>query len=347
MVHSRIDAVGGVASLESALRIPQFVRALHSQSQRDPRRAGREDDAKRMPKRSNEFQRLVRVVQKHSAEAGVAVHESAMLQDRDTGRQREVDILITGSVGGTPINTAIECMDRKRKADTPWVEQMWAKHLSLLTTQLLLASRGGFYEPALVKARALSIGTIDYEAGVPEEIGMMLIGQGGEIWIKQPEIEEPTELWLAIQTEKHGIWHKVPPGAVISDVSGASLMAAWELAMPAVDDQLPRIRAESPFTELDVATEHEFSGDVPEDLRPVFLIDETDGRRFEVMAFRARIPITIRSRRVPMKEAQVGGIPTAWGPFSFDEEPKMIVISEPSEPRISIVEDPDAPSDST
>jgi hypothetical protein len=39
-------------------------------------------------------------------------------------------------------------------------------------------------------------------------------------------------------------------------------------------------------------------------LRSVFLIDQNDGRRLEVVAFKARISITIRSRRVLMNEAQ-------------------------------------------
>jgi hypothetical protein len=52
-----------------------------------------------MPKRTNDFQRLIYLVRVNLAD-GATVTESKMLKDRITGTMREVDICIEGSVGG-------------------------------------------------------------------------------------------------------------------------------------------------------------------------------------------------------------------------------------------------------
>ncbi|MFL6052419.1 MAG: hypothetical protein ACJ72W_05800, partial [Actinoallomurus sp.] len=50
------------------------------------------------------------------------VTESAMLIDRRTGEEREVDVLIEADVAGHTLRIGIECSDRKRPADVTWVE---------------------------------------------------------------------------------------------------------------------------------------------------------------------------------------------------------------------------------
>src|SRR5258708_339900 len=69
-----------------------------------------------MPKRSNEFQRLVYLVRVNLA-AGATVTESKMLRDRSTGLEREVDVCVEGNVGGTTVNVCLECRDHARPAD--------------------------------------------------------------------------------------------------------------------------------------------------------------------------------------------------------------------------------------
>ena len=90
-----------------------------------------------MPKRSNEFQRLIYLVRVNLA-AGATVHVSKMLRDRITGHEREVDVCVEGIVGGTPVNVCIECSDRSRRADVTWVDEMKSKHERLPTHALIL-----------------------------------------------------------------------------------------------------------------------------------------------------------------------------------------------------------------
>lgn len=105
-----------------------------------------------MPKRTNSFQRLVLLINR-SLSGNARVIESAMVTDKITGEQREVDVLISTNVSGYEVNIAIEVVARGRKADTPWVESMHSKHSSLPTNKLILVAESGFTSPALQKAK--------------------------------------------------------------------------------------------------------------------------------------------------------------------------------------------------
>ena len=88
-----------------------------------------------MPRRTNEFQRLIAAIQGH-LDPGSSVAESELLPDRITGTGREVDVVISGKVGSQPVTVSVECRDRARSADVTWVEQMQAKHSRLATNVL-------------------------------------------------------------------------------------------------------------------------------------------------------------------------------------------------------------------
>lgn len=110
-----------------------------------------------IPQRSNSFQRLVYLIHRTLSPAW-DVSESVELLDRQTGKKREVDIVVRGPVGPHPFVIGIECVARKRKADIEWVEQQAKKH-ETLTDKLILVSERGFYRDAAVKAKLLGIQT--------------------------------------------------------------------------------------------------------------------------------------------------------------------------------------------
>jgi hypothetical protein len=112
-----------------------------------------------MPKRSNDFQKLVYLIQ-HQLASNAKVTESQFLLDRTTNVNREVDIVIEATVGDDLIVVSIECQGRSRVANVEWVEQMIAKHQTLPTNKLILVSQSGFTKSALQKAKALSVKTM-------------------------------------------------------------------------------------------------------------------------------------------------------------------------------------------
>jgi len=122
-----------------------------------------------VPKRSNQFQRLI--VSIHHALAGdrAVVEESRELRDRVTGTLREVDIVIESAVGDYPVFLCVEWCDRSRPATVEWVEQQHGKHATLPTNKLILVSRSGFTQNALDKARSHNIETLSIADAVAVE----------------------------------------------------------------------------------------------------------------------------------------------------------------------------------
>ena len=115
-----------------------------------------------MPQRTNAFQRIVTLI--HGTLAGQAkVVESAMLRDKVTTEEREVDILITTQAANYNVVIGIEVVSWSRPAGTPWVEKMLAKHNNLEVNKLILISESGFTRPAIKKAKFYGIETLTLE----------------------------------------------------------------------------------------------------------------------------------------------------------------------------------------
>jgi hypothetical protein len=135
-----------------------------------------------MPKRTNDFQKLVYLIRVNLA-AGTRVTESKMLRDRITNRKREVDVCVEGEVGGHPVMVSIECRDHARVADIGWIDAMQSKHSRLPTNALILASRRGFTPEARDVAASYGIRTISFSEMVDTDFPRML-GLTSTLWSK-------------------------------------------------------------------------------------------------------------------------------------------------------------------
>ena len=113
-----------------------------------------------MPKRTNDFQTLITLIEKHLAPHDASVTESKLFIDQRTGQEREVDIVIDATAGIHPFVIGIECIDHKRPATVSWIETISAKHQDLPLHKTILVSRAGFSKTALKKAQALKIETL-------------------------------------------------------------------------------------------------------------------------------------------------------------------------------------------
>jgi len=115
-----------------------------------------------MPKRTNNFQRLIVLIEKSIRPQDASVTESKELVDKSTGKKRKIDILIELSDGIDTLIISIECKggEKPRPATVEWVEQMKGKHLTLPTNKLILVSKGGFTEAAKKKAAWFDIATL-------------------------------------------------------------------------------------------------------------------------------------------------------------------------------------------
>ena len=113
-----------------------------------------------MPKRTNEFQDLIELLEYQIAPEGATVSPSVLLRDARTGEDREVDILIEHVAGIHPIRIGIEVRAHKRPASSTWIEAISAKHRDLSIDKSIAVSKSGFYRPAIEKAKALKIDTL-------------------------------------------------------------------------------------------------------------------------------------------------------------------------------------------
>jgi hypothetical protein len=85
------------------------------------------------------------------------------LRDRDTGKPREFDVLISWDHGHHRIITAIECKDRSRPIGVPDVEAFADKCQSTGVHAGVMVSAKGFRQTARTKAAARSITCMDLE----------------------------------------------------------------------------------------------------------------------------------------------------------------------------------------
>lgn len=149
-----------------------------------------------MPKRTNNFQKIVFLVKKHAAE-GATVTESKLLQDNITGADREVDICIESSVAGHCVTVSIECRDHSRKASVQWVEEMKSKHERLSTNALVLVSSSGFSKEAIAVARTYGIETVTL-SDLNDSSAEKLFGNTSSLWSKVFTLS-PTKVVIRVQ----------------------------------------------------------------------------------------------------------------------------------------------------
>lgn len=101
-----------------------------------------------MPARTNEFQKLVTVINRHLGGDDVKITESAMLYDKEAETDREVDILVETTVINRQIKMGIECTARAAPVDITILQAFKEKHRNLGIHKTIVVSKNGFTESA-------------------------------------------------------------------------------------------------------------------------------------------------------------------------------------------------------
>jgi hypothetical protein len=102
-----------------------------------------------MPKRTNDFQELVALVQKALAPDGAVVTESALVEAGCDGETREIDVLIDTKVGEYRIRIAVEAKDEGRPMDSTRFESIIGKYLvegGVRVNKVAVITHQGFYQ---------------------------------------------------------------------------------------------------------------------------------------------------------------------------------------------------------
>lgn len=113
-----------------------------------------------MPRRTNDFQTLVKAIYDQIVPAGGVVTESAEVWDREAGILREVDILVSHEYAGHEFSFIIECRNRSRKETVEWIDALVGKTKALNIAKVIAVSGSGFAASAVKKANDNGIETL-------------------------------------------------------------------------------------------------------------------------------------------------------------------------------------------
>lgn len=123
-----------------------------------------------MPKRTNEFQKLIAAIESQLAPIGAVVTESKLLKERWSNTEREIDVAIETTIGQHVVLIAIECRDHKRPADIDWIDALIGKYRDLPVEKKVAVSRSGFTRGAIEKARQVNITTVTLEDAIEAKL---------------------------------------------------------------------------------------------------------------------------------------------------------------------------------
>jgi hypothetical protein len=279
-----------------------------------------------MPKRSNDFQRLIYLVRVNLAD-GAKVTESKMMRDRLTKRFREVDVVIEGMVGHQPVIVAIECRDHKRVADVTWIDMMKAKHDRLSTHALLLASRMGFTPEAKEVAEKYGIELFSLEEIETADIPAML-SPSGSLWLKSVSVTVGKVTARVAQAANLTVETvSTSPDNLLYLQDETELCQIKELVDHLLDGPRARDYLLAEAKEEHVWFELVWEPPADHEGRPLFM-KKVDPEAFRpVECLRVVGPCKVEIGRFGMRHGKIGGVTVAWGKTSIGGRDALAVAT--------------------
>jgi hypothetical protein len=281
-----------------------------------------------MPKRSNDFQKLVFAVKKAAGKDAI-VKESEFLIDKITGQKREVDVYIESVVAGHKVVVCVECVDEGRAASVTWVEEMMAKHEALPTNCLVLASRKGFADTAVTKAKALGIQLLHYESLDDSSVDR-LFGGANSLWSKVFTLNaEKALMRVPASGIFAGVDVAVAPDTVIHDHKGKPLLTASEL----VQATLKREEIQKEFLARGDETHKWFEvgfGPLKDERGKPFCLQRLKPkmlRPIDMVIIRG--PCNFDVTQFNLHHGKFGDVTVAWGSGMFLGQKRLLVASRP------------------
>jgi len=110
-----------------------------------------------VPRKGRLLELTIQAIERLLASANVQIQSPGLIPDRDTGRQREIDVVISGKIGSSEVLGIVECRDRQGRQDVRWIEEIESKRASVRANFAIAVSSSGFTTGATQKAKALGI----------------------------------------------------------------------------------------------------------------------------------------------------------------------------------------------
>lgn len=298
-----------------------------------------------MPERHNLFQDVVALVHRHLA-GDALVEESAMLSNVLTGKLREVDVTITGSVAGQEVIVSVEATKGGRRATVDWVERMVGKHKNLPTNKLILVADAGFTQQA--RQLAVAEGAVPLEPQEGVDLEKQVIGGLTSVWAKGYQLfPESTRVTVRGTTDGDVTLDDAPRDFLVVSPDGKARFTLAGLVHGLLTASSERAR--EPLNLRDVATDSEgefaYSVERPmakvngEETRVGLRYDEAGGS-FEVhliehLEVKGRFEITVRE--VPLTHVRMGDTPAAYGQGELLGRPSILVVTKSTDGEVATV----------
>lgn len=117
-----------------------------------------------MPARTNEYQKLVMLINRSLSNSDAKVIESAMLYDSEAACDREIDILIQSNVSGYDVSVGIECTTAARPVEVRVLESFKEKHRKVGVNKTVVVAKSGFTKSAKEYAKKNHIKLLTFDA---------------------------------------------------------------------------------------------------------------------------------------------------------------------------------------
>ena len=117
-----------------------------------------------MPARSNDYQKLIKIINRQLAPAGAKVTESAMLYDAEAETEREIDILVESTILNCNLRIGIECTAASSPLDIRKIESFKEKHRKVGINQTIVVSKSGFSDSAKKYAKKHNIKLLTFNS---------------------------------------------------------------------------------------------------------------------------------------------------------------------------------------
>jgi hypothetical protein len=287
-----------------------------------------------MPRRTNRFQQVVAIVERHLA-GDEGVTESAMLTARRGKVEREVDVVLLRKIGQHTIRVSIEASKTSRPATIEWVEQMVAKHAKLPTDKLVLYSGRGFTRAALDEATASNAVAIGEEPLAAQE-AKVLAGLRS-LWAKMIQLT-PEQSQIEARRPDGTTWRfGPPPDAMLffEDGQRFPLDFAQTLSrkirgqMRTIIDQINLRDIAQSLESVFVAELSPFSVKIRDVEHRFFVRCETPAgpELHEIVCVRVRGKAKIDVNRIALSHSQLGDVQVATGDFKLGQRSGLVVAS--------------------
>jgi hypothetical protein len=274
-----------------------------------------------MPRRSNDFQRLIRHIFQQMAPAGARVTESALLPERTSSVTREIDVLIQHEVAGVEVAIAVECRDHARGTDVQWIDALIGKYGDLAIDRIVAVARKRFSKAAAAKAAAHRIETRTLRAALdtdwPSELDHVVFAQ------------------LQIQTRYNFVYATEPawpakaiPARLELDGNEVSKRAFEDSIVDELRDKINDevhsrvgIKFLTP-SDLDGILEQGFKITLPS-----AALITGDGRRFRVCGLTVHTHTDVSHKPVETRHELFGNVGVTTGTYELDSDGEVVEVS--------------------